>query len=101
MRRLMSSPWFPVPIDIFKAKIEFNDFQSGDILRPHDDVVLRTTQLDHPDGTNGYRLEYAGHTFALLSDTEGFRGNATRSWSHSRATPISRFTMRPSRKKKS
>jgi phosphoribosyl 1,2-cyclic phosphodiesterase len=74
MRRLMSSPWFPVPIDIFKAKIEFHDFQSGDVLRPHDDVVLRTTQLDHPDGTNGYRLEYAGRTFALLSDTEGFPG---------------------------
>ena len=74
MRRLMSSPWFPVPIDIFKAAIEFHDFQSGDILRPHDGIVLRTTQLDHPDGTNGYRLEYAGRTFVLLSDTEGFPG---------------------------
>jgi phosphoribosyl 1,2-cyclic phosphodiesterase len=74
MRRLMSSPWFPVPIDIFKAAIEFRDFQSGDVLRPHDDVVLQTTRLDHPDGTNGYRLEYAGRTFALLSDTEGFPG---------------------------
>ena len=74
MRRLMSSPWFPVPIEIFKATIEFRDFQSGDILRPHDDILLRTAPLDHPDGTNGYRLEYGDKTFALLSDTEGFPG---------------------------
>ena len=74
MRRLMSSPWFPVPIEIFKAAIEFHDFQSGDTLRPYEDIALLTTQLDHPDGTNGYRLEYAGLSFALLSDTEGFPG---------------------------
>jgi phosphoribosyl 1,2-cyclic phosphodiesterase len=58
----------------FKAKIEFQDFKSGDVLRPHDDVILRTTLLDHPDGTNGYRLEYGGRIFALLCDTEGFPG---------------------------
>ena len=96
----MSSPWFPVPIDIFKAKIEFRDFKSGDVLRPHDDVVLRTTQLDHPDGTNGYRLEYAGRTFALLSDTEGFPGKRDKERLRSLAVPISRSTMRPSRKRK-
>jgi len=74
MRRLMSSPWFPVPLEIFKAAIEFHDFKSGDVLRPYDDVLLRTAPLDPPDGTNGYRLEYGGKAFALLSDTEGFPG---------------------------
>ena len=74
MRKLMSSPWFPVPIEIFKAKIEFRDFKSGDVLQPHDDITLRTALLDHPDSTNGYRLEHGGRTFALLCDTEGFPG---------------------------
>ena len=74
MRSLMSSPWFPVPMDIFRAKIEFQDFKSGDVLRPHHDIALRTALLDHPDGTNGYRLEYGGRVFALLCDTEGFPG---------------------------
>ena len=74
MRRLMSSPWFPVPIEIFKAKIEFRDFKSGDVLQPHDDITLRTALLDHPDSTNGYRLEHGGRAFALLCDTEGFPG---------------------------
>ncbi|HZP68683.1 MAG TPA: MBL fold metallo-hydrolase [Pseudolabrys sp.] len=74
MRMLMSSPLFPIQIEIFKAAIEFHDFRSGDILRPYDNVVLRTAPLDHPDGSNGYRLEYEGRTFALISDTEGFPG---------------------------
>ena len=74
MRKLMSSPWFPVPMEIFKAKMEFRDFKSGEVLRPHENVVLRTALLDHPDGTNGYRLEYGGRVFALLCDTEGFPG---------------------------
>ena len=74
MRGLMSSPLFPIQIEIFKAAIEFHDFRSGDVLRPHENVVLRTAPLDHPDASNGYRLEYGGRTFALVSDTEGFPG---------------------------
>jgi phosphoribosyl 1,2-cyclic phosphodiesterase len=74
MRMLMSSPLFPIQIEIFKAAIEFHDFKSGDVLRPHKNVVLRTAPLDHPDGSSGYRLEYGGRTFALVSDTEGFPG---------------------------
>jgi phosphoribosyl 1,2-cyclic phosphodiesterase len=74
MRMLMSSPLFPIQIEIFKAAIKFHDFKSGDVLRPHENVVLRTAPLDHPDGSNGYRLEYGGRAFALVSDTEGFPG---------------------------
>jgi phosphoribosyl 1,2-cyclic phosphodiesterase len=79
MRMLMSSPLFPVQIEIFKAAIEFHDFRSGDILRPHENVALRTAPLDHPDGSNGYRLECGGRTFALVSDTEGFPGKCDNS----------------------
>ncbi|HEX5472923.1 MAG TPA: MBL fold metallo-hydrolase [Lacipirellulaceae bacterium] len=73
-RRLMSTPLFPVQIEIFKAAIEFRDFRSGDVLHPYEDVMLRTGPLDHPDGANGYRLEHRGHVFALLSDTAGLPG---------------------------
>ena len=74
MRKVMSSPLFPVEVEVFKAAIEYHDFHAGDVLRPFDDVTLRTAPLDHPDGATGYRLEYAGRVFALLSDTEGFPG---------------------------
>ena len=78
MRKMMSSPLFPVQVEIFKAAIEFHDFHSGDILRPYDDVVLRTAALDHPDGASGYRLEFGGRVFVLISDTEGFPGKCDR-----------------------
>jgi phosphoribosyl 1,2-cyclic phosphodiesterase len=74
MRKLMSSPLFPVEIEIFKAVIQYHDFRLGDVLQPYDDVKLATGALDHPDGASGYRLEYGGRTFALLSDTAGFPG---------------------------
>jgi len=78
MRKLMSSPLFPVEVEIFKAAIEFHDFKSGDVLRPYDGVTIQTAALDHPDGASGYRLEYEGRTFALVSDTEGFPGKRDR-----------------------
>lgn len=74
VRKLMSSPLFPVEVEIFKAMIEFHDFRAGETLQPFDDVTVRTAPLDHPDGVTGYRIEYAGRVFALLSDTEGFPG---------------------------
>jgi len=78
MRKLMSSPLFPVEVEIFKAKIEYHDFRSGDVLRPYEGVTLQTAPLDHPDGASAYRLEYGGRTFALLSDTSGFPGKRDR-----------------------
>lgn len=78
MRKLMSSPLFPVEVEIFKAAIEFHDFRSGDILRPYEGIALHTAPLDHPDGASGYRLEFGGRAFALISDTAGFPGKRDR-----------------------
>ena len=78
MRKLMSSPLYPVEVEIFKAGIEFHDFRSGEILRPYEGVTLHTAPLDHPDGASGYRLEYGGRVFALISDTSGFPGKFDR-----------------------
>lgn len=78
MRKLMSSPLFPVEVEIFKAHIDYHDFISGDVLRPHDGVTLHTATLDHPDGASGYRLEFGGKVFALISDTSGFPGKRDR-----------------------
>ena len=74
IRRLMSSPLFPVEVEIFKSEIEFHDFSSGDVLSPYEGVTLRTALLDHPDGASGYRLEYGGRVFSVISDTEGYPG---------------------------
>jgi phosphoribosyl 1,2-cyclic phosphodiesterase len=78
MRKLMSSPLFPVEVEIFKANVDFHDFNTGDTLRPSAGVTLHTAPLDHPDGASGYRLEYGGRVFSLISDTSGFPGKRDR-----------------------
>ena len=69
LRSMMQPPLFPVPLEIFKARIEYVDFQVGEILRPHNDVLVRTAALNHPDGATGYRVEYRGKVVCYVTDT--------------------------------
>ena len=69
----MSSLLYPVEVENFNAAIECHDFHSGDMLRRHNDEVVNSATLDHPDGASGNCLEFDGCAFALISDTEGFR----------------------------
>ena len=66
----MTHPFFPVPIDIMKAKIEFEDFRAGDTFMLSNDIKVRTAPLNHPDGATGYRLEYQGRSLCYITDTE-------------------------------
>lgn len=70
IRKVMSAPLFPIEVEMFRANIEFRDFRAGDLLMPYDDVMLHTIPLDHPDGSTGYRLEFAGRSLVYLTDTE-------------------------------
>ena len=71
---LMSSPLFPVPLEIFQANIGFNDFLVGDNLNSGPDVIVRTASLNHPDGATGYRIEFRGQSICYLTDTEHVAG---------------------------
>ena len=66
----MMSPLFPVPPQVFRARMEYREFKAGDTLRPGPDVAVRTVMLNHPDGATGYRIEYAGRSVCYLTDTE-------------------------------
>jgi phosphoribosyl 1,2-cyclic phosphodiesterase len=70
VRKLISSPLFPIEVEVFKAHIEYHDFRAGEILTPFPGVTMRTEALDHPDGATGYRLDYAGRSVAYITDTE-------------------------------
>lgn len=67
---LMSFPLFPIELDMLSGTLVFNDFRAGDTLEPHPSVRLRTAPLQHPGGSIGYRLEYAGRSLAYLTDSE-------------------------------
>jgi ribonuclease Z len=50
VNEFMRPPWFPVTPEICKARLDYRDFVSGDVLRPREGVVVRTGSLIHPGG---------------------------------------------------
>ncbi len=67
---MMKSPLFPVPLEIFQARISFHDFEAGLTIEPRPGVKLRTAGLSHPDRATGYRVEFAGRSICYVTDTE-------------------------------
>lgn len=68
--KMMAPPLFPIPMDIFAAKLEFNDFVAGELLQPQPGITLRTGLLNHPNRATGYRLEHDGKAVTYITDTE-------------------------------
>jgi phosphoribosyl 1,2-cyclic phosphodiesterase len=68
--KMMAPPLFPIPMDIFAARLEFNDFSAGESPVTHPGVTLRTGTLNHPNRATGYRLEHGGKAVAYITDTE-------------------------------
>ena len=74
LREFMAAPLFPVPPEVFKARMEYRDFPGGDTLTPAPGIVVRTAVLNHPDGATGYRIEYGGKSVCYVTDTEHVPG---------------------------
>jgi phosphoribosyl 1,2-cyclic phosphodiesterase len=74
LRKIMSPPLFPIGLEAFQAEVAFRDFKAGEALGLGDGIDLRTAPLNHPGGATGYRLEFAGHSVAYLTDTEHLPG---------------------------
>ena len=65
----MAQPTFPVPLEIMRGSLTFEDFVAGDTFSLGE-VKVRTAPLNHPNGATGYRLEHAGASMAYVTDTE-------------------------------
>jgi len=78
LRQLMTPPLFPVPLDIFKAKVSYNDFVAGETLKPKTGITVRTGRLNHPNGATGFRVEFGGRAICYLTDTEHVVGTPDR-----------------------
>lgn len=78
-RHLMSDPLFPVPPDVFQADVSFIDFEMGASLTPAPDIHVETGPLDHPGRATGYRVEFAGKTVAIITDTAHVPGKPNQS----------------------
>lgn len=78
LREFMMAPLFPVPPEVFRARMEYRDFKAGDTLGPAPGIVVRTASLNHPDGATGYRIEYGGRSLCYVTDTEHVPGTPDR-----------------------
>jgi phosphoribosyl 1,2-cyclic phosphodiesterase len=78
LAEFMMSPLFPVPPEVFRATLEYRDFNAGETLQPGNGITLRTAPLNHPDGATGYRVEYDGRSFCYVTDTEHVPGSLDR-----------------------
>jgi phosphoribosyl 1,2-cyclic phosphodiesterase len=79
LAEFMMSPLFPVPPEVFRATLEYRDFNAGETLDGGPGVSVRTAALNHPDGSTGYRIEYDGRSFCYVTDTEHVPGSLDRS----------------------
>lgn len=70
LKEFMRPPFFPIGPDCCTASIDARDFAVGDVLTPHPGVVVRTGRLNHPGEAVGYRVEFAGRSVAIITDTE-------------------------------
>ena len=70
----MSHPFFPVPLEALRARLDFEDFNAGDSFKLGPAITVKTAPLNHPDGATGYRIEHGGRSICLVTDTEHLPG---------------------------
>jgi phosphoribosyl 1,2-cyclic phosphodiesterase len=70
----MAEPNFPVPLEIMRGSLTFEDFSAGDKFELLPGVTVRTTSLNHPNGATGYRIEHEGASVCYVTDTEHVPG---------------------------
>ena len=70
LKEQMSSPSFPITIDQFSASIEYKNFRIKKDFLLSDDIKVKTTNLNHPDGATGYRVESKNKSVSYITDHE-------------------------------
>lgn len=70
IKNLMKQPYFPVGPEVFSADIEYNTLAENDVFNITDKINVSTTPMNHPGGSTGYRIDFAGKSFACITDTE-------------------------------
>lgn len=75
----MRTPFFPVTPDCFKADVVYRNFRPPVRVQPVPGVSVETIRLNHPGGSVGYRVNYAGHSVCYITDHEHTPGQPNES----------------------
>jgi phosphoribosyl 1,2-cyclic phosphodiesterase len=65
----MALPYFPIPIEIMKARFDFRDIWPGMHLQLGK-VTISTEALNHPGRSLSFRISFGGRSLVYATDTE-------------------------------
>lgn len=71
LKKQMTAPCFPVPMDIMGAKIGFYDIAPGDIVEGDNYKVTLASQ-NHPNNSFAYRVDCNNQSIVFATDTEHY-----------------------------
>ncbi len=72
MKGQMTYQHFPVNLDSMGADIFFHELLSGDVLELGENIVVKTTHNNHPNGGLSYRFDFDNRSCCYVTDTEHF-----------------------------
>jgi phosphoribosyl 1,2-cyclic phosphodiesterase len=64
-----AAPFYPVPLEQLRAKIDFVEHEDGDVFELAGAMVL-CHRLNHPGVASGFRIDSGERTFAYICDTD-------------------------------
>lgn len=70
LHTLLRPPLMPALLETVVARIDVHGFRPEEDFAPHAGITVRTARLNHPGGSVGYRIEWAGRSLAYVTDTE-------------------------------
>lgn len=68
MEAQMGAPYFPVGMNVLKAKYEFHEIEEGKVQLGG--MTMRTAWLNHPQGCMGFRIETPQGVMVYATDNE-------------------------------
>ena len=68
--KFMAPPIWPLSVGDLGAEIIFNDFEIERVFSPKSGIIIRTVELNHPQGAVGYRVDFSGKSICYVTDTE-------------------------------
>ncbi len=68
LARIMDAPYFPVPYEVIRARIEYRHESHKPIEL--DGMTIESIPLSHPNKGLGYKMTEDGKSFAFLTDNE-------------------------------
>ncbi len=74
IEKQMNSPYFPVPMKMMKADYKFINVKPNQTIVLEEGIIVKTFEVNHPNGCLSYRVEKGNSAIVYSTDTEPMEG---------------------------